>query len=205
MNILRGCAAHFQILQRKQSLTRSHLDDGDACGSTGSAHSVMITMRAVTSWKLDMMPRCTAGGNASLSLSSSGLWSSGERRRLTSATTRRSRQRRDQKQASSFVELEENESGTMDAADYVARHSGRFMPLRGPPTPQKLGSFFFFPAFLSGLNLAVIDPVMRDVSVDIECHPIIYYASLYVCSGEPTLAADVCQSASRKRRNMATL
>ena len=50
-------------------------------------------------------------------------------------------------------------------------------------------------------NSAVIDTVMRHVNVHIDCHLISCCASLYRASGEPTLAADVCQSASRTRRN----
>ena len=72
------------------------------------------------------------------------------------------------------------------------------IPLKTPATPQKLE--FFFRHF-SALNLTVIDTVMRDVNVDTVRHLINYYASLYVSSGVTTLAADVCQSASRQRRH----
>ena len=47
---------------------------------------------------------------------------------------------------------------------------------------------------------AVIDTVMRDASVDIDRNLIIYYVSLFVSSGEPTLAADVCENTSRTRQ-----
>ena len=49
----------------------------------------------------------------------------------------------------------------------------------------------------SALNLVVIDPVIGHVTVHMNCHLICCHASLYVSSGEATLAVDVCQSASR--------
>ena len=58
-----------------------------------------------------------------------------------------------------------------------------------------------FSTFLPALNFAVIHTVLRDVGVDMNRNLISYYASLYVSSGEPTLATDVCQSASRMHRN----
>ena len=42
---------------------------------------------------------------------------------------------------------------------------------------------------------------MGHESVDIHRNLTSYYASLYVSSGEPILVTDVCQSASRMRRN----
>ena len=74
-----------------------------------------------------------------------------------------------------------------------------FCPARGPPLPMKLESIFRI--FFEALNLAVIDTIMGHVNVHIDCDLISCYASLYRAGGEPTFAADVFQSASRKRRN----
>ena len=56
---------------------------------------------------------------------------------------------------------------TLSSAEYAARHFGRFLPRKEPPTLQKLESFFFF-AFLAALNSAVIDTVMGHVNVHID-------------------------------------
>ena len=85
------------------------------------------------------------------------------------------------------------------SAEYTARHFGRFSPRLGPATPSEVG--VHFSAFVAALNLAVIDTVMGYVNVHIDYHLISCYASLYRASGEATLAVDVCQSASRTRRN----
>ena len=47
----------------------------------------------------------------------------------------------------------------------------------------------------------MIDNVIGHMNVHIDCHLISCDASLSVSSGEPTLEADVCQGASRMRRN----
>ena len=47
----------------------------------------------------------------------------------------------------------------------------------------------------------MIGNVMGHVNVHIDFHLISCYAALYRASGEPTLVIDVCQSASRMRRN----
>ena len=71
-------------------------------------------------------------------------------------------------------------------------------PGRGPPTPQKLESFF---RLFAALNLAVIGSLVIHVNVHIDCHLISCCASLYVSSGERTLSADIRQSAPIMRRN----
>ena len=69
-----------------------------------------------------------------------------------------------------------------------------------PTNPSEVG--VHFSAFLQFFfNLAVIDTVMGHVNVHIDHHLTSCNASLYRASGEPTLVVDVCQSASRMRRN----
>ena len=58
---------------------------------------------------------------------------------------------------------------------------GCFYPYRGPPTPQKLESFFFLGIF-AALNIAVIGNVMGHASVHIDTHRMSCYASLYRAS-----------------------
>ena len=57
-----------------------------------------------------------------------------------------------------------------------------------------------FSVFFAALNLAVIGNFMGHANVHTDCHLTSCYASLYLASGEPTLAFDVCQSAARMRR-----
>ena len=85
----------------------------------------------------------------------------------------------------------------------AARHVARFMSLSEPTNPSEVGVLLF--RFFSALNFAVINTGTRDVNVDIDCHLSLCCASLYVSTSKPTLAADVRQSASRIRRNVATL
>ena len=47
----------------------------------------------------------------------------------------------------------------------------------------------------------MIDTVTGHVNVHMDCHLTSCYASKFVSSGEPTLGTDVCQGASRMRRN----
>ena len=78
--------------------------------------------------------------------------------------------------------------------------TGGFCLWAAQVNPSEVG--VHFSTFLSASNLVVIDTVMQVVNVDIDFHLTSYYASLYVSSGEPTLAADVCQSTSRMRRHI---
>ena len=89
------------------------------------------------------------------------------------------------------------ESRGRTSAEYAARQVLGFCTAGGPANPSEVG-VHVCDMFVS---LAVIDTVMRGVSVDKDRNLLSCYTSLYVSSGEPTLAADVCQSASRTRRN----
>ena len=66
---------------------------------------------------------------------------------------------------------------------------------------QSTSAEFHSSTFFAALNSAVIDTVMGHVNVHIDCHLMNCDASLCVSSGEPALGADVCQGASRMRRN----
>ena len=103
------------------------------------------------------------------------------------------------KQMTQFVEVHSAIQDLCLSAEYAARTKGFFCPYRGPPPPQKLESLFRY--FFAALIFAVIGNVVGHVSVHTECHLISCYAALYRASGEPTLVIDVCQSASRIRRN----
>ena len=82
----------------------------------------------------------------------------------------------------------------------IPQTPGWLLPRKGPANLSEVGVFFFFGIFAAS-NLPMIDTVMGHVNVHKDCHLTSCHASLYVSSGEPTLAADVCQSASRTRRN----
>ena len=80
----------------------------------------------------------------------------------------------------------------------LALQVGVFLPLWGTANPQKLESMFS--VFFAALNFTVIGNVMGHANVYTDCRLISCYASLCRASGERTLAADVCQTASRMRR-----
>ena len=87
-----------------------------------------------------------------------------------------------------------NDSGELQEVE--SNHSGRLSYVPSQPAAEFHSSTFF-----AALNSAVIDTVMGHVNVHIDCHLMNCDASLCVSSGEPALGADVCQGASRMRRN----
>ena len=71
------------------------------------------------------------------------------------------------------------------AAEYAARHFGRFLPRKGR---QPLRSWSPFFGIFAALNLAVIDTVMGHINAYRDCRLIsCYAASLYRASGDDTI------------------